>query len=273
MTSIPLELSENPERDFMELTIILDKSVVHGLNNFEIDSLDKYFHLLVPPILTNEILAGLSKETEEPSVVNQIAGHSYRISGNRGLPVKYTTVLELSLRGNEVPMDGRYLPEGDSYVRSANGTIGRTIDTTYIDEYISRWERKQFTQDEGAWAVKWRRVNDRFLTPKLYLENIAKAGLEFAYPQNADELVDAVDALLNERKMQVRLFPVLAKQHKVSRELQELLINRWFKAGKPMFQEFAPYTFYCLRTSFIWSLSYTITNSRLFRPDLIAVFT
>jgi hypothetical protein len=77
--------------------IILDKSVVFGLNNFEIDSLDRYFFQIVPPILTNEILADLSKETQKPSITDKIASHSYRISGNRGLPMKYQTIFENSL--------------------------------------------------------------------------------------------------------------------------------------------------------------------------------
>jgi hypothetical protein len=43
------------------LRIILDKSVVYGLNNSEADSLDRYFFQIVPHILANEILAELTK--------------------------------------------------------------------------------------------------------------------------------------------------------------------------------------------------------------------
>lgn len=52
----------------MGLNIILDKSVVFGLNNAEADSLDRYFFQIVPPILTNEILADLAKEAETPTI-------------------------------------------------------------------------------------------------------------------------------------------------------------------------------------------------------------
>jgi len=139
-----------------ELRIILDKSVVYGLNNSEVDSLDRYFFQIVPPILINEILAELTKETQEPSIVNKIASHSYRISGNRVLMLEYQTILINSLMGNEVPMEGKFFPAGESIVRSKDGSIGRKVETILEDETIARWERKDFTEAEKEWAKKWR---------------------------------------------------------------------------------------------------------------------
>src|SRR5258708_3398610 len=127
-----------------QLRIILDKSVVFGLNNLEIDSLDRYFFQIVPSILTNEILADLSKEVEQPTIANQIARHSYRISGTRGLTPNYLPLLIDSLVGSEIPMDGRYLPAGEIAVQSELG-LGTKIETPFEDETINRWERKEFT--------------------------------------------------------------------------------------------------------------------------------
>ena len=50
------------------LRIILDKSVVYGLNNFEVDSLDRYFFQVVPHILADEILADLTKQQTRESL-------------------------------------------------------------------------------------------------------------------------------------------------------------------------------------------------------------
>jgi hypothetical protein len=69
------------------LRIILDKSVIHGLNNAEADSLDRYFFVIVPQILADEILAELAKEAEDAKAIRRIAANSYRVSGNRGLTV------------------------------------------------------------------------------------------------------------------------------------------------------------------------------------------
>lgn len=126
------------------LRIILDKSVVYGLSNLQVESLDRYFFQIIPPILQNEILADLTKEAEEPTALSRIAGNSYRISGNRGLTPNYHHLLANSLLGFEIPMDGKYLPAGESAIRSENGKLGLRIDTPLEDETIVRWERKDF---------------------------------------------------------------------------------------------------------------------------------
>jgi hypothetical protein len=46
--------------------IILDKSVVYGLNNDEADSLDRYFLQIIPPILMKELLAKSDEPIAEP---------------------------------------------------------------------------------------------------------------------------------------------------------------------------------------------------------------
>ena len=101
------------------LRITLDKSVVYGLHNEEVDSLDRYFFQVVPSILVNEILADLTKETD-PKIPNKIAAHTYRVSGNHGLTLNYRTRLANSLLGREIPMDGRFLASGETVVRTAS---------------------------------------------------------------------------------------------------------------------------------------------------------
>src|ERR1044072_845735 len=118
------------------------------MNNLEADSLDRYFFQILPPILINEILADLTKEAEDLTIINKIAGQSYRISGNRGITEDYHTVLAHSLMGYEVPMEGKFLPAGERTARSESGSIGTVIQTTLEDKTILRWERKQFTERE-----------------------------------------------------------------------------------------------------------------------------
>jgi hypothetical protein len=247
-----------------QLRIILDKSVVFGLNNLEVDSLDRYFFQIVPSILTNEILADLSKEAEQPTIANQIASHSYRISGSRGLTTNYLPLLIDSLLGFEIPMDGRYLPAGEMAVQSELG-LGTKIETPFEDETINRWERKEFTPHEKRWSHAWRRKTGRPLTPNMYLKKIAEAGLEFTPPRSDKDLVEKVDALLQERNLQGKLLNLVFRQHDVQIDAQNKIIKRWFKAKTPMIQDFAPYAFFCIRADFLWILA--STNPGLFLPD------
>jgi len=247
-----------------QLRIILDKSVVFGLNNLEIDSLDRYFFQIIPSILANEILADLTKEADEPAIANRIAGHSYRISGTRGLTPNYQPLLINSLLGFEIPMDGRYLPVGESAVKSELG-LGMKIDTQFEDETIARWERKNFTLQEKRWAHDWRKQSGRPLSPKMYLKKFAEAGLQFIPPRTDKDLAEKVNALSQERQLQGKLLNLVSRQHDIPIETQAKIIKRWFKAGCPMIQDFAPYAFFCIKADFLWTLG--LTNPGLFLPD------
>ncbi len=247
------------------LRIILDKSVVHGLNNFEVDSLDRYFFVIVSNILADEILAELAKEVDDPRVKRRIAANSYRVSGNRGLTVDYRTLLANSLLGNEMPMDGRFIPAGERTVRTQKGSYAAVVETPLEDATIAQWERGEFSEAQRIWARKFRLRMEQPLNPKFYTDNIAKAGLEFSPPQTDDDLIATVDSLLANRKLLPRLFVILAREFGIPLPSQARTLKRWNQEGRKAFDEFAPYAFFCLRANFLWNLS--LTNPRLFRPD------
>jgi len=90
------------------LRIILDRSLVYGLNNFEVDSLDRYFFQVVPHILADEILADLTKAAD-PRIATRISANTYKVSGNHGLTLNFRTRVAESLLGYELPMDGGFV--------------------------------------------------------------------------------------------------------------------------------------------------------------------
>jgi hypothetical protein len=112
------------------LRITLDKSAVYGLNNEEVDSLDRYFFQVVPSILVNEILADLTKESD-PRIPGRIAAHTYRVSGRHGLTLNYRTRLVDSLLGKEIPMDGRFLASRETVVRTAGGSLAPIVENPF----------------------------------------------------------------------------------------------------------------------------------------------
>src|SRR5882762_7088556 len=115
------------------LRIILDKSVVYGLSNSEVDSLDRYFFQIVPHILGNEILADLTKE-QDPRTPTRIAANTYRVSGNHGLTLNFQKRLANSLLGREIPMDGRFLASGETIVQTESGSLATIVETPLEDE-------------------------------------------------------------------------------------------------------------------------------------------
>jgi hypothetical protein len=246
------------------LRITLDKSAVYGLNNEEVDSLDRYFFQVVPPILVNEIRADLTKEAD-PKILNKIAAHTYRVSGNHGLTLNYRTRLANSLLGRENPMDGRFLASRETVVRTASGSLAAIVETPLEDAILARWERREFTDEERVWARRFRQRMERPLNTKLYLDNIARAGLSFKPPQSDEELIASVNDLLANRKLLPRLFVILARDFGVPYKSSDEITKRWYKEGRKPFEEFAPYAFFCLKASFLWHLS--LTNPQLFKTD------
>lgn len=246
------------------LRITLDKSAVYGLNNEEVDSLDRYFFQVVPSILVNEILAELTKEPD-PKIPNKIAAFAYRVSGNQGLTLNYRTRLANSLSEREIPMDGRFLASGETVVRTVSGSLATIVETPLEDATLARWERREFTDEERVLARRFRQRMERPLNTKLYLDNIAKAGLSFNTPQSVEELIASVNDLLANRKLLPRLFAILARDFGIPYKSTDEITKRWYKEGRKPFEEFAPYAFFCLKANFLWHLS--LTNPKLFKPD------
>lgn len=246
------------------LRITLDKSAVYGLNNEEIDSLDRYFFQVAPSILVNEILADLTKETD-PKIPNRIAAHTYRVSGNHGLTLNYRTRLASSLLGREIPMDGRFLASRETVVRTVSGSVATIVETPLEDAILVRWERGEFTDEERVWARRFRQRMERPLNTKLYLDNIARAGLSFNIPRSDEELIASVNELLANRNLLPRLFTILAREFGIPYRSTDEITKRWYKEGRQPFEEFAPYAYFCLKANFLWHLS--LTNSELFKRD------
>lgn len=244
--------------------IILDKSVVYGLTNAEVDSLDRYFFQIVPSILVNEILADLTKQAD-PNILTKIAAHTYRVSGNHALTLDYRTRLANSLLGLELPMDGRFLASREVVVRTISGSLATIVETPLEDAVLNRWQRREFTDQEGLWAQRFRKRMERPLNPKLYLDSIERVGLTFETPQSDEELIASVNDLLNERKLLPKCFTILTRHFNIPAQSINEVTKRWYKEGRKPFDEFAPYAFFCLKANFLWCLS--LSNPRLFKPD------
>ena len=248
-----------------ELRIILDKTIVQGLNNLEIDSLDRYFLQIIPPILRDEILGDLSYESENSSIVNNVSSFSYRISGNRALTHYYWQILINSLTGRqEISMEGKIVPLREKIVRRKDGLIGTKVETLFEDETIARWERKNFTNIEKKWANAWRK-RTRNIYPRLYMDKINEAGIQFNPPKDEKELVEFVDSLSQERKFQRMLLFLLYRENNIPYEFQKEINTRWTTNGRPLIKDFAPYAFFCVRANLLLAIG--LTNPEIFKSD------
>jgi hypothetical protein len=253
-------------RGMNHLRIILDKSVVRGLNNDEVDSLDRYLLQIIPPILMNELLADLTRVADDDEAVKKLSRSSYRIGGNRQLTTDYKYLLQCSLVGSEGPMDRRPVPIGERVVRTTDGKLGVIVETPDEDEMIMRWERQEFTDEEHAQAAEFRKEYSRPIDYRFYVERLREVGIIYK-PLEGDALFEFVESVLRERKIQGRLLALIQGEHGFTGEFMWRVFEHWYMAGAPMFEVYAPYAFFCLRASLIWALSST-TPGQNDRKDL-----
>lgn len=247
------------------MRIILDKSVVRGLTRAEVDALDRYFEQIVPPILSNEILADLTKELEETNVTSQIAANSYRISGNSEIPESYLPLLVNSLCGNEPPMSRRPIPAGQQPMRMADGRMGLVISATAQQQTIARWERKDFLPTERPWARGFRTHMSQKIDASNYVAKIEDSGINFQRPSRIEEVGQITDDLVADRALQGKLLYFLFRDNFLPKDVQIKVMNRWFAAGKPLLSELAPYAFFCARVNVLWAVAHS--NPGLFAAD------
>jgi hypothetical protein len=146
-----------------------------------------------------------------------------------------------------------------------SGSLATIVETPLEDEVLARWERSEFTDEERVWARKFRQRMERPLNTKLYLDNIARAGLSFNVPRNDEELIVSVNDLLANEKLLPRLFVILARDFGIPHKSTDEITKRWYKEGRKPFEEFAPYAFFCLKANFLWHLS--LINPGLFKRD------
>jgi len=247
------------------MRIILDKSVVYGLSRQEVDALDQYFLQIVPPILSNEILADLTKEESDAKAIKRIAANSYRISGSSEISESYFPLLVNSLLGNEVSMDGRSVPLGQQTFQTKDGKVGLVISAMEQEQEIARWERQEFTPYERHWAREFRAHTSQRIDTDNYLKKIADSGIQFVKPTKDADLGGVTDSLIENPKLQGKLLYFLFRDNFIPYKTQIAILNRWNAARKPMIRDFAPYAFYCARVNVLWAVAHS--NSGLFAQN------
>jgi hypothetical protein len=98
------------------------------------------------------------------------------------------------------------------------------------------------------------------------VERLREVGIIYK-PLKDEALSEFVESVLRERKVQGRLLALIQEEHGLTNEFMRKVLRRWYMAGAPMFETFAPYAFFCLRTSFLWALS-SSTPGQNDRKDL-----
>jgi hypothetical protein len=236
----------------MNPRVIFDKSVFQQIPVTAFVAVDRYFDIIIPPILVREIGGDLARtdgnrrEIDAASFVQKLA---IRPSAS-AFVVHPSLLVTNSLLGFPVAMDGRIVAMMDP-VPAADGTIGLRVAETLEEEAINRWRQGDFSSIDYLWANRWQRVQ-KLVRINYYRRTFAKWGVGVDQPRSLQELERRVEDLLRTPALQPALLTMIFSDFSIPLREQTLACKR-FQSKRPRqsIEEFAPYAAFCLKANLL----------------------
>ncbi len=234
--------------------LLIDKSTIQGLNSEEVRFLTWYYSPVVCPILMRELLSNLAKgDSDRVETERRLAALAAKV----GTPGFYVVADAVSmaagnLMGHDVPMDGRVPMPGGITVRAKDGTWGIFFDESEEAKILRRWQAGQFSLDEKALA-QLVRATDLNVDLQSIRELVTKQLSHFPTFHSMADLVSWIDGTYLTLTDQ-RFHLTIAGQSLLPASDLQLVLDGWEKKDKPLFANFAPYSYYFYRCNVIYFL-------------------
>ena len=235
-------------------TIILDKSAYQSLSREDTYELDRYFYVVVPPVLVLEILADLKNPKLEPdraqASVQQLARKIQPVAGY--VNADYRALCTANLLGRRLKMDRRPMVAGGRQVLAEDGAAGIFLDEQPENAALLRWSCGRFEEAEKILASQWRAASEA-----IDLEGFKRQRPDINWvPLNSLSMVrQVVDELMDVPASQITLInALLAELHTIS-EVGEWTHSRWASGEFSRLRDFAMYAWHCMRVNVMFQLA------------------
>lgn len=234
--------------------LLIDKSTIQGLNPDEVRTLTRYYSPVVCPIFMRELLSNLAKvEKDRVETERKLSALAAKVDMPGFYVVADASSMAVgNLMGHDVPMDGRVPTPGGVTVRAKDGTRGLFFDESEEAKILRRWQANQFSLDEKVLAQLVRAM-DLSVDLQAVRELVATQLSHFPTFNSLAELVGWIDDTylsLTDQRSHI----TIAGQSLLSASDVQLALNRWENEGKPLFANFAPYSYYFYRCNVIYFL-------------------
>lgn len=245
---------------------LFDKSFLQGLNVDEAVLFDHFFLPVISPLFFVETLADLAKapkgDRNAEEVVSSIA---YKSPEVHGAPCAFHVDLGVSsLMGHEPPATGQIPMTGGRPVRT-DGKTGVVYEQSPEAEAFSRWQEGKFHDVERLFAKAWRDQVEN-----VDLRVLADASKRFGVDPKSAKSLEQVKPLAEEviRRLSAAEQINLAV-HVVGVEdgMRNAVFRRWFAAGNPPLEFFAPYAFRTVLIETFFSLALASGKISADRPS------
>jgi len=241
--------------------IILDKSTFQSLSYREHLFLNKHFYENNTPILCIELLGDLSKYKSNFKRGKQKVTELSKKFGGSG-PVTncdYRTLCVCSLLGQQIPLDGRIVPDNYTPIRSPDGTTGGIIDLGPFNKAIMRWSTGDFHGYEMIISRYWRKITKNLNLSDLS-EQLEKEYVIIPRVNNKEDILPALNRIIDNTNLQSVFFSWILTQMQVDKKCYRDIKSRWSRSKKIYLEYFAPYAWYCTKVMLIFIIA---TRSKL----------
>jgi hypothetical protein len=251
--------------------IILDKSTLHGLSLHEIGALNRYYNHNIAPVLIVEILGDLKKKHSAALSLDKVAELALKaFPASSNVNAHYRHLLQASLTGGFVPMDGRIQLSGGRNLETSDGQKGVVFDETPEEAALLRWKQKQFSKAEDILAERWRSSTRSFDL------DLFKRNLKTIYPKiptisDHQSLFIWVQEILSQDNIQTDILKFILYEFNIEQSLAQQIFYRWETEGPRTLNAFAPYAHYCAHVAIFFNMGLIhdlITTRSTNRVDL-----
>lgn len=234
---------------------LVDKCAIQGLHSTEVLYLDRYYSLVISPILLRELLSTLAKDPKEDKdwekTLSILAGKVDTM--NSYVPPNALTMARANLLGGDVPMTGQVPLAGGKTVRSRDGTYGTIFEEQPEKAILREWKGGHFSEVHKKAAQVIRQMDHSVDLSKLQkqIEEQLKNFPKFEQLSDLIKWLDEYYLSLVNQEFHLRNAAIgLLHQEETNN-----LIERWKTHGSPSFSEFCPYAFYFYRCNTIYYVS------------------
>lgn len=235
----------------MPISIIIDKSTFQSLNMDEIFFLNRYYQVTIAPVLLLEVLADLKKNMKGFNSQRRVIDFARKILQ---LTPEFTThykyVINSSLLGYQVLMDGRPHISGGEPVTASDGKKGYIFHQSLEEKALHRWSEGKFTEAEEFLAEQWRET----MTEKNILEKQKQKFSEHREIDSLESLNKILDEYLNNPQSSTEILVRITDTFSIDYKIASQIFYRYEQTPIVSIKDFAPYAFYCYKIHLFFSL-------------------
>ena len=236
--------------------LIINKSAIQSLKPGELEMLDRYFQIIIPPIFPLEVLGDIAieaKKGRKGSAEDMVAALARSIQINSYITRNYRDLCIGSLLGYEPPDKAGWIIDQSHEVQSQWGA-GIVIDETPVDEAVRRWQQMDFHATERKWAAMWREAR-KTLPLERYRAVFERAGVDIRKQRDFPTISATVEGILKTPALQAHLLTLILDQVAPPVPERQVITRNWQRRLIKSLPRFAKYAAFCLRANLLLALA------------------